>query len=108
MEEIKVGEYARTKGGCIFKVTEYWLNECKADRANILKHSPNIIDLIEEGDYVNGYICKRKPNFGNKMCNFDLNVIEWTPLDEIDIFYDIVTKEQFNRMKYIVGDERNE
>lgn len=54
MEEIKVGEYIRTKGGCIFKATEYWLGECYSDRVNIKKHSPNIINLIEEGDYVNG------------------------------------------------------
>lgn len=72
MEEIKVGEYVRTKRGVICKVLDNWddmyLNVDKpvfatedSETANyyvhreyIAKHSPNIIDLIEEGDYVNG------------------------------------------------------
>lgn len=56
---IEVGEYARTKSGEIGKVTkiidgmvfintnQYW--------SHIAKHSKNIIDLIEVGDYVNGF-----------------------------------------------------
>lgn len=78
--EICVGEYVRFKNGLISKVTEcryaedykkqfepdnrlmpyqkdkYWLDNkggCVTD-INIIKHSKNIIDLIEVGDYVNG------------------------------------------------------
>lgn len=78
---IEVGEYVRFKDGSISRVTEcryaeeykkqfdpnnrlmryekdkYWLDNkmgCKTD-INIKKHSKNIIDLIEVGDYVNGY-----------------------------------------------------
>lgn len=101
MEEIKVGEYIRTKDGCIFKATEYWLGECYSDRVNIKKHSPNIINLIEEGDYVNGKLIHKvdiRENsayiyYGNgkTFCDYQIK--------------DIVTKEQFNQMKYIVGDE---
>ena len=62
MEEIKVGEYVRTRDGicklleidkeymwCGYVDKPFWL---RLD--NIVKHSFNIIDLIEEGDYVNG------------------------------------------------------
>lgn len=103
MEEIKVGEYIRTKDGCIFKATEYWLGECYSDRVNIKKHSPNIINLIEEGDYVNGKLIHKvdiRENSayiyyenGKTFCDYQIK--------------DIVTKEQFNQMKYIVGDENN-
>lgn len=67
---IEVGEYVRTKDGLIDKVQNYSFSQniwhCKngmsIDECNcigthlkdIVKHSKNIIDLIEEGDYVNG------------------------------------------------------
>lgn len=132
--EIKVNEFVRTKDGLIAQIINI-IEENYQERGNILyeldkevfdetegyeeysfyalpdqfiKHSPNIIDLIEEGDFVNGYICKRIPNFDNKMCNFDLNLMQWIPLEDIDVWYNIVTKEQFDSRKYIVGDESNE
>lgn len=64
MEEIKVNEYIRTKEGNIFKITNYGLGETsKGDvllvelnkdfemeycNLDIVKHSFNIIDLVEE------------------------------------------------------------
>lgn len=67
MEEIKVNEYIRTKDGVIAKVTyvDVMMVDCDRDvfdlnnlammeipteyiKEYILKHSPNIIDLIEE------------------------------------------------------------
>lgn len=60
---IEVGEYVRTNYGRICKVinNDYFIpryleceNEMLIDRTNIVKHSKNIIDLIEVGDYVNG------------------------------------------------------
>ncbi len=77
--EIKVGEYVRTKEGKIIrfkKIGTYKTHTRKIDGKyergtfenkciisgryhykydNISKHSKNIIDLIEVGDYVNGY-----------------------------------------------------
>ncbi len=68
MEEIKVGEYVRTKRGSIGKFKFYGIDDgaeeivyfknhkgttC-VDENEITKHSFNIIDLIEVGDYVNG------------------------------------------------------
>lgn len=74
MKEIKVGEYVRTKNGNIFKITggnsddydididylklekteDDWFENNKYndngyffDEQHIVKHSPNIIDLIE-------------------------------------------------------------
>lgn len=48
--EIEVGEYVRTRNGIIFKTTEYWVEEYnkEPEAYTILKHSSNIIDLIEE------------------------------------------------------------
>lgn len=69
---------------------------------NITKHSKNIIDLIEEGDFVNGYPVRKIPNFNNELCNFDLNTMEWTPLRNIDVYYNILTKEQYQANCYTV------
>lgn len=65
MEEIKVGEYVRTKKGIhrIYKMNgskkvawygRYFVERGMVAKKDIIKHSPNIIDLIEVGDYVNG------------------------------------------------------
>lgn len=64
MEDIKVGEYIRTNKGKIRKVKDTVAQYFITDRLNvsdnnrftkedILKHSSNLIDLIEVGDYVN-------------------------------------------------------
>ena len=61
--EIEVGEYVRTISGNIDKVdalygmienTIHLENHKWQSTKNIVKHSKNIIDLIEVGDYVNG------------------------------------------------------
>lgn len=44
---------------------------------------------------MNGYPVRRIPNFCNALCNFDLNTMVWTPLEDIDVWYNICTKEQF-------------
>ena len=76
MEEIEVGEYVRTEGGLIAKYLGfkkdkylfdneiYWYYEYyieyvyeedwKQFKEDIVKHSKNLIDLIEVGDFVNG------------------------------------------------------
>ena len=73
MNEIEVGEYVRTIYGEIFKVThlskqkikyvvvdkEVDRNEDRAENDNVLniteiaKHSKNILDIVEVGDYIN-------------------------------------------------------
>lgn len=67
MEEIKINDYVRTKQGTISKITEiavgikdvkdtlYFTEKYEYYHCNdIVKHSKNIIDLIEEGDFING------------------------------------------------------
>lgn len=74
MEEIKVGEYVRSKNGVIDKVQNYsfsqniWhcengmcIDECNCIGTHIeeiVKHSKNIIALIEPGDIVNNHYVK--------------------------------------------------
>ena len=126
MKELKVGNYARTKNkiikinqviengirefeddyGRVFeeetgkKVIRYidkdgW--NCGVDEDEIIKSSENIIDLIEVGDYVNGYrVTYVYPN---------LIKVDSTDIWEIhshDI-KSIVTKEQFNSVKHEVN-----
>lgn len=120
MEEIKVGEYVRTKKGYIAKITEIdnyiWFNEkinkesgmavyelSKVEFENlVVKQSKHIIDLIEEGDYVNG---EKVVGRGNN-CILILTDEGQTFLR--NIFEDkdiktIVTKEAFKSVEYIVG-----
>ncbi len=71
-------------------------------RNDVVKASKNIIDLIQVGDYVNG-----RPVFIN-----EYGFLEQTCINaDDDVYYetlrvedikDIVTKEQFNSMKYEV------
>lgn len=64
-------------------------------RENIVKHSDNIIDLVDVGDYVNG--CKVdevRSSYYVYMSDYDIEIRE----QEIK---SIVTKEQFKRVKYV-------
>lgn len=60
---MNVGEYVRTKNGTIAKIKKIFekanyvfldVNNYVCGKENIIKSSPQIIDLIEVGDYVNG------------------------------------------------------
>ena len=82
MEEIKVNEYVRINLGIIGKFI--WIEYDEVDKhlkwyvldkgvfdlsytnkPYIKKHSPNIIDLIEIGDYVNGLLILDIENMGD-------------------------------------------
>ena len=100
---IKVGEYVRTTIGIIDKVdalygmienTVHLENQKWFDTRNIVKHSPNIIDLIEVGDYVNGEQITDIWN-GNRISSVKSNFNE----DDIKT---VVTKEQFESISYKV------
>lgn len=126
MEEIKVGDYVRTKKKGIFKVlskkkTAYGylcgttdndniptFTVCKGGSAeiknDIVKHSSNIIDLIEVGDYVNGseVVAEKYKNYDMNFINVDSKIsFGWGygVIPENDI-KSIVTKEQFASMEY--------
>ena len=122
--EIEVGEYGRTNKGKIFIFA--WLENSDGKRytnkvllgngkifenkfyyfddgEEIVKHSKNIIDLIELGDYVNGEQVSNVDKIDN------INFIEWTDGDmykteiENDKFIEtIVTKEMMESISYKV------
>jgi len=118
---VEVGMYARTKTQGIKKIDTIF-EECPVNRYgyeigsewdgkcyeiikvnNIIQASNNIIELIEVGDYVNGYLVRNiipdhnydlhftYDGFGRCHCRFDIENIRT-----------IVTKEQFKSMEYEV------
>lgn len=110
---MKVGEYIRTDDGLIGKVVSEPYNYkdsigCDIDFGNndiyneyemyqsIIKSSPNIIDLIEVGDYVNGLPVLHKEN-NELVCGLLLRYKE-------ENIQNVVTKEQFGSMEYKVGE----
>lgn len=139
MEEIKVGEYIRFNDGIIAKVkkikkayqdNEYYIHYSldennirnysgiTTERSNvknvIKKHSFNIEDLVQKGDFVNGYEVDDFDGYdeeGNYFEN-DLGIpiyddanmdciVEYRPIRLMKI-KSIVTKEQFKAMEYEV------
>lgn len=129
MQEIKVNDYIRTIDGYIRKVTQVnkkgtyegicygaysvdkpYKNSQGISAKKIKSHSKDIIDLIECGDYVNGKEVVYNADAGgmyNGHKTIDVSISNdnsttWTIIDtEIK---SIVTHEQFNQMKYIVGE----
>lgn len=96
MDEIKVGEYIRTKKEKIFK---YGKGRAYLGKDNeIVNHSFNIIDLIEEGDIVNGqrvlYI--EKEGLVIEMADY---IFPYISIKEIKI-EEILTHEQYERNCY--------
>lgn len=111
--KLEVGMYVRTKYG-ISKIEEdrrieYGLFHPIVDilkKELIIKASNNIIDLIEEGDYVNGEKITRV--IPQDICGDEVLDYQHIFADDKEIFKheikSIVTKEQFESMSYKVGD----
>lgn len=121
--KIEVGEYIRTEDGFIGKILEeddigkygvcidttflddYADETSFVEYKDIKSHSFNIIDLIEEGDYVNGVYIE-----GIGIRGDNDKYLETLELDGeykyINIFpseiHSIVTKEQFKSVEYEV------
>ena len=116
--EIEIGEYVRTRDGKIGKIIDItnitgqtrkkYLVKCDIDKAyyittiRIIKHSKNIIDIIEVGDYVNGKEVLRINDYEDfKRADFNLDY------DDTDAVYNddiksIATKEQLSNIEYKV------
>lgn len=131
MEEIKVGEYGRTNKGKIFIFA--WLENSDEKRytnkvllgngkifenkfyyfddgEEIVKHSKNIIDLIEVGDFINGM---KIDDIGEiKRFGKTAQKCLWVNIgDGIDIIdeeiKDILTKEQHMQNCYKIAEENS-
>lgn len=125
VEEIKVGEYVRTECGIakieeievkrevyeldkeiMFIHTENWQSSCT--RSQIIKHSTNPKELIEEEDILEYRINKLNGEKIGKVKKYkdarsfeEYLGIEGFKLDQIEIL-SILTKEQFESKKYEV------
>ena len=127
-DKIEAGEYIRSKDGYIGRVEliiedeqerqNYYI--CEKDNVmasnykdNIVKHSKNIIDLIEVEDYVNGVLVISVEDVDKNsyciprriiLCNRDRGcTLPPLKIYEKDI-KSIVTKEQFSDIEYKVGE----
>ena len=129
---MKVGDYVRTEDGHIDKIVKISdeMKSCRTIKVQIgekdiiggyedfvdwfspshfIKSSPDIIDLIEVGDYVNGkkvlnvaidYIFDYSEEI--KIVYFDKDKKDYI-YSKVDI-KSIVTKEQFSQMEYKIGE----
>lgn len=128
---IEVNEYVRTKDGFIYRIENgeefyadsvdvgigiipdvdgIWIDrECLdyIDKRDIVKHSKQLIDLIEVGDYVNGYrvinVINKEPCPSGKCVDIDSskNSGECTLWEEY--IKTILTKESYMANCYKVG-----
>ena len=118
-DKIEVNEYVRTKNGEIHKVIEIkenryitnfddyfyyrYDNNMGGFKSDIVKHSKQLIDLIEVGDFVNGFPILEPIYNGNTMYGIDEGYENFKKsFGEIKT---ILTKEQFEANCYKVGGE---
>lgn len=122
--KLEVGQFARTKLGTIGKIenNSFYIklrlkkgNYIVIEEDDIVKASYNIIDILEVGDYVNGYKIEKVNNNLNEhkgICNSldtylwgvnDLDEFEEIVIFEIDI-KSVITHEQMEQMAYKVGE----
>ena len=109
---MEVGEYVRTKTNIAKVIGKDDDNNIMLDNQQIvtkteaksIKHSKNIIKLIEKGDYVNGWkVLSIVTNYDNtedigfKLLGYD-NLLYFSNND----IKSIVTKEQFKQVQYEV------
>lgn len=129
--KLKPGMYIRTKNGIAKIINTSFSNEYVddalvvdkelefgfvgsndeflCDKKNVIKASNNIINIIEVGDYVNGYQVVEKPYIYQNIEFVSVDTQDsWSwgkgemPCTEIKT---ILTKEQFENNCYEIGDE---
>ena len=132
-KELNIGDYVRTKWGIArltdiitypcnpFKdeieegeatFTVYYIDTCfipidetRIWKEDIIKSSPNIIDLIEVGDYVNGLLViaynEKNKCFICECCGMECGE-NW--IYKNDDIKSIVTREMFESIKYKIGE----
>lgn len=120
--EIEVGEYVRTRAGHFYKITRidenrliYWNKiQCGWSMEQlkdiVVKHSKNIIDLVEVGDYVNGHLVVEisKNAYNQKLVIAEVDVkdgaIRHHYLERS--IRNIVTHEQMQSIEYKVEEDK--
>lgn len=110
--ELKAGMYVRTKDGFIDKIIIDYYGYCNSpycdckhiscehnyyDEKEIIKASHSLIDLIEAGDYVNGERVQYKTYSEQLISDGEYDILK-----KYQDIKTIVTKEQFESMKYEV------
>jgi hypothetical protein len=85
-------------------------NQGEYTKENVVKASYNIVDILEVGDYVNGYLVTAILSSNNKVYEIQVK----RPNNRTGVWIErirnngdiksIVTKEQFENMKYIIGE----
>lgn len=109
MEALSVGMYVRTLNGIvkIDKIQDNVMKDTKgySHYGDFIKASYNIIDILEEGDYVNGcYIQEIKSLKDNVMvCMLDSDYEFTSTITNKDI-KTIVTHEQIEQISYRIGE----
>ena len=134
--KLEVGKWCKTEKGTIFKIiggnVDMWeididysyLSKCENEDYNsyaynknnslfedlVVKASYNIVDILEVGDYVNGYLVTAILSSNNKVYEIQVK----RPNNRTGVWIErirnngdiksIVTKEQFENMKYIIGE----
>lgn len=137
--KLEVGKWCRTEKGTIFKIiggnVDMWeididysyLSKCENEDYNsyaynknnslfedlVVKSSYNIIDLVEENDYING-LRVEKNKYGKLYTSYvyyggDIGkqcevYTTWLKDYKIEYIETIVTKEQFENMEYRIGE----
>ena len=113
--KLEVGQFVRTKDGYIsqykyYDTTNAYMekllciplnNGTFANIEDIVKASYNIIDLIEEGDYVNGHRVE-EINFENEEIFTDSEY--YCGVVEFNDVKSVITHEQMEQMAYKVGE----
>lgn len=124
----EVGMYVRTENGLIGKIIGFKGDMIETDNKRLITYKSSnseckikekFIDLIEVGDYLNGFKVSKIERYDTntiiKIGNSTFNVLEgekiYTPsynnnngYEKIEKLKSIVTKEQFEQMEYKVGD----
>ena len=133
---MEVGDYVKTKYGIakLIKIEEdeYFFDNIVGEYVSMFEHdyinqlfeeklkkiiiksSPNIIDLIEENDYINGLRVEKNKYgelytsyvyYGGSIGKQSEIYTTWLKDYEEDEIYSIVTREMFESMEYRIGDE---
>lgn len=116
--KLEVGQFARLKSGYIVKILNVKDDWIETDTRFIMRTFPqdfakasyNIIDILEVGDYVNGYIVEEiKRGYDGKIWidngtrGYDEGG-EYTIWKRNEDIKSIITHEQMEQMAYKVGD----